>query len=45
MHLTLVARDWLWRSRDMFFNFSGPFEVHDDNEVLRRMGLQNVRLH
>lgn len=25
---------------EYFFNFSQPFEIHDDNEVLRRMGLR-----
>ena len=24
----------------VFFNFSNAFEIHDDNEVLKRMGLQ-----
>ena len=33
---------WLCR-RDLFFNFSGPFEIHDDSEILRRLGFQNVR--
>jgi transcription factor Dp-1 len=27
---------------DVFFNFSAPFEINDDNEVLKRMELQRV---
>jgi len=29
---------------DIFFNFSMPFEIHDDNEILKRMGLHNCQL-
>ena len=25
--------------RDLFFNFSAPFEIHDDHEILMRMNL------
>lgn len=31
-----------------FFNFSMPFEIHDDSEILKRMGLassQQASLH
>ncbi len=28
--------------RDLFFNFTGPFEIHDDSEILRRLALQRV---
>ena len=27
---------------DIFFNFSAPFEIHDDTEILRRMGLHEA---
>lgn len=27
---------------DVFFNFSEPFEINDDNEILRRLGLQKA---
>jgi len=27
---------------DVFFNFSEPFEINDDNEILRRLGLQRA---
>jgi hypothetical protein len=33
---------WFPPSRDLFFNFTGPFEVHDDSEILRRLALQKV---
>ena len=26
--------------QEIFFNFSAPFEIHDDNEILKRMQLQ-----
>ena len=29
--------------RDMFLNFSAPFDIHDDCEILKKMGLQEVR--
>lgn len=28
--------------QDIFFNLSGPFEIHDDNEVLRLLGMQST---
>ncbi|KAH9141131.1 hypothetical protein LEN26_005250 [Aphanomyces euteiches] len=28
--------------QDIFFNFSGPFEINDDSEILKRMGLHRV---
>ena len=24
---------------EIFFNFSAPFEIHDDNEILKRMSM------
>jgi len=27
---------------DVFFNFSEPFEINDDNEILRRLGMQKA---
>lgn len=26
--------------REIFFNFSAPFEIHDDSETLKRMRMQ-----
>jgi len=26
--------------QEIFFNFSAPFEIHDDNETLKRMRMQ-----
>merc|ERR1712087_460517 len=26
--------------QEIFFNFSAPFEIHDDNEILKRMSMQ-----
>ncbi|RHY22940.1 hypothetical protein DYB32_009353 [Aphanomyces invadans] len=28
--------------QDIFFNFSGPFEINDDSEILKRMSLHHV---
>ena len=27
-------------AQEIFFNFSAPFEIHDDSETLKRMGMQ-----
>lgn len=39
----LLKGNGMCHRRDLFFNFSGPFEIHDDSEILRRLGFQNVR--
>ena len=28
---------------DIFFNFSAPFEIHDDNEILKRLNLHHAK--
>lgn len=31
--------------QDIFFNFSAPFEINDDTEILRRLGLHQAPYH
>lgn len=30
--------------QDIFFNFSAPFEIHDDTDILRRLNLHKATL-
>mmetsp|Transcript_1908 Transcript_1908/g.2282 ORF Transcript_1908/g.2282 Transcript_1908/m.2282 type:complete len:323 (+) Transcript_1908:22-990(+) len=39
---TLVECELKMDQTDIFFNFNNTFEIHDDNEVLKRMKLQAV---
>jgi hypothetical protein len=39
---TVIECEMADNRTDIFFNFNAPFEIHDDNEMLKRMGMQNV---
>lgn len=41
---TVIDCEMAEDKHDIFFNFSMPFEIHDDNEILKRMGLHNCQL-
>ncbi len=37
---TVIDCEMAEDKQEIFFNFSAPFEIHDDNEVLKRMQMQ-----
>ena len=39
---TIVECEMAENQTDVFFNFNDTFEIHDDNEILKRMKLQNI---
>lgn len=39
---TIVECEMAENQTDIFFNFNNTFEIHDDNEILKRMKLQTV---
>ena len=39
---TIVECEMAENQTDIFFNFNNTFEIHDDNEILKRMKLQSV---
>mmetsp|Transcript_22283 Transcript_22283/g.69623 ORF Transcript_22283/g.69623 Transcript_22283/m.69623 type:complete len:360 (+) Transcript_22283:97-1176(+) len=41
---TVIDCEMAEDKRDIFFNFSNPFEIHDDNEILKRMGMHQCQL-
>eukprot|EP00824_Muranothrix_gubernata_P005334 TRINITY_DN1686_c0_g3_i2.p1 TRINITY_DN1686_c0_g3~~TRINITY_DN1686_c0_g3_i2.p1 ORF type:complete len:508 (-),score=77.21 TRINITY_DN1686_c0_g3_i2:58-1581(-) len=41
---TLIECEMSPGREDIFFNFSLPFEIHDDNEILKWMGLQHYTM-
>mmetsp|Transcript_27276 Transcript_27276/g.80230 ORF Transcript_27276/g.80230 Transcript_27276/m.80230 type:complete len:350 (-) Transcript_27276:337-1386(-) len=41
---TVIDCEMAEDKRDIFFNFSNPFEIHDDNEILKRMGMHQTQL-
>ena len=40
---TVIEADMADDRTDVAFNFSDAFEIHDDNEILKRMGMQRVQ--
>ena len=36
---TVIDCEMAEDKQEIFFNFSAPFEIHDDNEILKRMSL------
>jgi hypothetical protein len=38
---TVVQCEMAEDRSDIFFNFDGPFEIHDDNEILKKMKMHN----
>ncbi|RHY91568.1 hypothetical protein DYB37_004122 [Aphanomyces astaci] len=39
---TIIQCEMSEDRQDIFFNFSGPFEINDDSEILKRMNLHHV---
>uniref|UniRef100_A0A7S2SN84 Uncharacterized protein n=1 Tax=Mucochytrium quahogii TaxID=96639 RepID=A0A7S2SN84_9STRA len=39
---TIIECEMAENQTDIFFNFNQPFEIHDDNEVLKRLQMQNT---
>lgn len=37
---TVIDCEMAEDKQEIFFNFSAPFEIHDDNEILKRMDMQ-----
>jgi hypothetical protein len=36
---TVIDCEMAEDKQEIFFNFSAPFEIHDDNEILKRMSM------
>ena len=40
---TVIDCEMAEDKQEIFFNFSAPFEIHDDSETLKRMNMQRCR--